>query len=181
LLTARHAEEQGRAVYALPGNVGNVNSELSNILIKNGAKLCMSADDIIRDFEDSSSGILNPFLLSQTKSVDVYEELKKYSVSAVTSNDRVFRRPYRSSAKVSEAEGAEIQPKIDPVEVSRTMDGFDAETLKVYKKIPQGEECTIESLVDSELSLRKVMKALLRLEVGHFIVMCPGEKCKRNF
>ena len=34
---------------ALPGNVGNANSELTNLLIKNGAKLCVAADDIIRD------------------------------------------------------------------------------------------------------------------------------------
>ena len=37
LLTARHAKEQGRTVYAVPGNIGNPNSEVCNLLLKNGA------------------------------------------------------------------------------------------------------------------------------------------------
>ena len=60
------------------------------------------------------------------------------------------------------------------------MAGFDSEALKIYKRIPQTGECSIESLVDSELSLRKVMKGLLALEMGRFIVMLPGEKVKRS-
>ena len=60
------------------------------------------------------------------------------------------------------------------------MDGFDLETLEIYKKIPPNGECSIESLVDSKLSLRKVMKGLLTLEMGRFVVMLPGEKVKRS-
>ena len=39
LITARHAMQQERPVYAFPGNVGNKNSELSLLLIKNSSHI----------------------------------------------------------------------------------------------------------------------------------------------
>ena len=62
-----------------------------------------------------------------------------------------------------------------------SLDGFDKNAVKIYKKIPLGEECQIESLIDDELSLRDVMKGLLKLEIGRFVTMLPGERVKRNF
>ena len=185
LLTARHAQEQGRALYALPGNVGNPNSELTNLLIKNGAKLCVSADDIIRDYEAQSHGILNPFLLANMQKADPYQFLRAYSVSAVTQNDSVFRRTNKNVKKkkdnIQNDEHQEIKD-IESVsnEPTKSLESFDGEMLKIYKRIPQNEECTIESLVDSDLPLRNVMKALLKLEMGRFVVMLPNEKVKRK-
>jgi D-alanine-D-alanine ligase len=43
LITAAHAEKQGRVVYAFPGNVSNDKSQGTNILIRNGARLCVRA------------------------------------------------------------------------------------------------------------------------------------------
>ena len=182
LITARHATNQGRALYALPGNVGNANSELTNLLIKNGARLCVSADDIVRDFEESSQGLLNPFKLAQIQKVDPLEALKSYSVSALTSNDRIFKRTVKSKKSDSENKDvSELLRDAQQKEQSQSaMEKFDSETLEIYKRIPQSGECSIESLVDSKLSLRKVMRGLLTLEMGRFIVMLPGEKVKRS-
>ena len=51
LITARHALYQGRDLYAVPGKVGEENSEGTLDLIKSGAHLVTSAEDIIRNFE----------------------------------------------------------------------------------------------------------------------------------
>ena len=184
LLTARHAKNQGRAVYALPGNVGNKNSELSNLLIKNGASLCTSADDIIRDFENESRGILNPFLLAKHISVDMHSTLERLRIAAVSIDDNIFRPSMRKKKDVvekNEPVNEVLQNVLQEKSQEKSIEGFDSNAIKVYKKIPPGQECTIEALIDDELSLRIVMNSLLKLEIGRFITMLPGEKVRRNF
>ncbi|MCY2926400.1 MAG: DNA-processing protein DprA, partial [Planctomycetota bacterium] len=49
LLTARHAAEQGRSVFALPGRVHSPLSPGTNHLIRSGVTLVQTLDDILED------------------------------------------------------------------------------------------------------------------------------------
>jgi hypothetical protein len=60
------------------------------------------------------------------------------------------------------------------------MPPFDKELLKLYKKIPTSGDCAVEALTDESTDLRSVMKLLLKLEMGRFITMLPGDRVKRN-
>lgn len=50
LITAEFALEQGREVYAIPGNINSMNSVGTNELIKQGAKMVTSVSEILEDF-----------------------------------------------------------------------------------------------------------------------------------
>jgi DNA processing protein len=49
LITANYAVNEGREVFSLPGSIFNQNSLGTNDLIKQGAKLVMSSEDILEE------------------------------------------------------------------------------------------------------------------------------------
>ncbi len=49
LITAALAKKQKREIFAVPGPIYSVNSKGTNLLIKNGAKMIESADDILKE------------------------------------------------------------------------------------------------------------------------------------
>lgn len=51
LITVEHALEQGKDVFALPGNINNSQSKGTNKLIKEGAKILLSIEDIIEELK----------------------------------------------------------------------------------------------------------------------------------
>lgn len=52
LITAETALEQGKDVFALPGRITDILSEGTNQLIQDGAKLILTAEDIIEEYRD---------------------------------------------------------------------------------------------------------------------------------
>ncbi|RVU55242.1 DNA-processing protein DprA [Anaerosphaera multitolerans] len=52
LITARLAAEQGREVFAVPGNINSIYSEGTNMLIRDGATLLLTIDDILNEISE---------------------------------------------------------------------------------------------------------------------------------
>ncbi|MBE6635511.1 MAG: DNA-protecting protein DprA [Ruminococcaceae bacterium] len=186
IITARYAKEFGKRLYALPGNVDNKTSEVTNLLIKTGAQLITAADDIVSDLEFIYTGIINPFNLKKRPEVDMNEIFSELQISCVSAGDGIFSPPRRKRVK----KAAELTEEVVTLEEAarRTSDAelslkdmnFDEATIRIYKKIPADADCTVDSLSDDTDKMPIVMKALLKLEMGRFITMLPGEKVKRN-
>jgi len=51
-ITVDHALDQGRTVFAVPGHIENTQSEGTNALIQQGAKLVMRIEDLLHEFQD---------------------------------------------------------------------------------------------------------------------------------
>ena len=180
VITARRAFSQGRTVYALPGNVGNRNSEAPNLLIKNGAKAFSSADDIVRDFEITHPGRLNPFNLLTPSSKSMISVLSEYEVAALSPSDKVFSPPRNKKEKRNDPSFEVEFPISDGDETEKKLSKLDSKLRSLYEKIPKGESITQESLVSDEIPMRELMRALLKLEVAGLITMLPGDMLKRN-
>jgi DNA processing protein len=70
LQTANLAAEQGREVFAIPGNANSPNARGTNRLIQDGAKLVLSAEDILRE------------LNIQHRNVETRQQVKKVAPSS---------------------------------------------------------------------------------------------------
>ncbi len=79
LITADCALEQGREVYAIPGKIDNPSARGVNNLIKQGAKLITSVDDILEDLETH----LTTALHKEEKNLAITDQENKGKVEAV--------------------------------------------------------------------------------------------------
>lgn len=69
LITARYAKEQGKKIFALPGNVDIINSSGTNELIKKGAILVTDVKEILNEFTIQNE--------EENKKEEINEEYKK--------------------------------------------------------------------------------------------------------
>jgi DNA processing protein len=58
LITARHALEQGKEVFAVPGNISSAVSEGTNALIRDGARVALGAQDVIQELAPQLRGYI---------------------------------------------------------------------------------------------------------------------------
>ncbi len=104
LITASHAADQGRDVFAIPGNINSLFSIGTNKLIRDGAKLVLSVEDIIEELPEfnilkhnNKSKKINYDILNKIekdiidilkdgeKTCDDISNFKKYSIAEILS------------------------------------------------------------------------------------------------
>ncbi len=182
IITARHAKEQGRDVYALPGSVDSPLSEATTILLRNGAKPFSCADDMIRDYEKTHIGKLNPFVLTTDLQYPVDDVLQQLEIGYPKRNVKRQPHPQGIEADVAPIPLSDADCPSEPPELAHErLSALDETAISIYKAIPYGEEIAIEDLCDDTRNLRTVMRHLLHLEVGCFVTILPGERVRRNF
>lgn len=107
LITANFSNEYGRQVFAVPGRIDSPRSKGCHDLIKKGAKLCESAEDILSEFEylfpgsnkpaDASQGEMLPAMELSPNEQKVYDLLSNEEISI----DDVIRGSGLSSSMAS--------------------------------------------------------------------------------
>ena len=182
LITANEALYQGRDLYALPGNIDGVNSTGTNKLLKEGAKIVTSAEDIIGDHE---------FLYSDSISYERLHNARDHSSYDAHAVERmgVCARHSIGARKKNTENDDRAAPVLKPDKKEKTKKKntgilkskkeADLSMLgelerKIFEIMPDDVAISADLLTRGGLTVSDVMTSLTLLEINGFISALPG-------
>lgn len=191
LITAKRAYEQGRQVFALPGDVGEAGSQGPNLLIREGAIPVTEGRDVVETYEFSyptkifperAYRLKPPFIPDlrqnsmrrqkpQPLRIEHYEMEDPIWEEAKSMRDEEPRPETMRKHKRKKPENAEEQENvvyIDPIltdELQQT----------IYHTIVERKEMGVDELVElTGATAAKILTAATFLEIQGVIETCPG-------
>ena len=184
MITATKAISQGRELFALPGKVNESNSEGPNKLIREGANVVLSSDDILNYYDFLYRDVVDKKAHTAAKLRSKVSEkiLKKYGVTWKGYSERYEAPRDFGEEKEIKAKGkqektetntvAPIQQEQDrPIE---SVSSIDEKTLEIFKCIPMGDAFTPDSIAEQGFDVGEVITALTLLELEGIISSLPG-------
>lgn len=182
LITARYASEQGKALYALPGNVDDPLCEGTALLLREGAKAAVCAEDILMANEKAFPGVVNLFHLLEHPMAPMDKTLRAVGVAYRGQKKRATLKEAPSvssppSCDLLTGERVAEDPPTLPDE--RLLDGLDAVSRAVYDRIPEGGDLAVDDLTLEGASQSAITVALTKLEIKHLIQILPGGRLSR--
>lgn len=179
LITARHGFYQGRDVYAVPGRVGDKNSDGANYLLTQGATPVTNAVDIVSNYE-----FLYPHTLKIGKAaisqlpVDVDGAVRKHQIAkrsqdkkavSADSPDSIAEKAVPSQKKGKMRGKAPILP---PLEKETTqahrinMDTLSETDIKIYEAMDPDVPMLPDEIARRGFALQQVMTSMTMLEIA---------------
>ena len=197
LLTAKSALLQGRGVFALPGNIDEINSEGTNSLIRDGATVVTCAEDILVNYELLYGKSLNYSALAFAKQTfdeslcdKALEKLgiacRPYKKSEATQKDtsgqlRPTRKPTVPEDNTRPTTHSSTSKKHKSIVEPRKNDGSEKalaslseEHRNIFNEFPIDRAITMDDLCRLGYSVSQVMSAVTVLEMKGLISTLPG-------
>jgi len=160
LLTAAHALQQSRKVFAIPGSILELREQGTHKLIKEGAKLTESALDIFGELTCREYKGLHPERLSKP---DAYKPGQNGKVQVE-----------QSAAVTPDPSSGQPEPEL-PVRSSLPEEIYGPAREVYYALSPQPK--TVETIaVECQLGLAQIQSALTQLEIYGLIKGYPGRR-----
>lgn len=166
LITANFALDQGKDVFAVPGDIVRSSFDGTNHLIKNGAKPVFTAEDILSEYEYLYGDLLD---LSNAKtniaSVPYVNYRKKKS------QQKPIEMKEKGTIKKSELPVPKIERKNLPDDMSK-------EAKMVYSVLNENGVHIDDIVRGTNLKMNVVLSSLTELELLDFVQLESGKKYK---
>jgi DNA processing protein len=163
LLFAQEALEQGKEIFALPGNVDAPNSAGTNLMLKQGARPATCAWDVLEDFQP-----MFPNVLRQTGSTVQIQE---------TDEEKISKKPKNQPTKKKEIDNKKAKGYID---FQEQVAALSPEQQRIISAIAQGNEHIDDIIEATEYSTAKVLSQLTVLEIKGIISRSAGKRIVLN-
>lgn len=151
LITANHALEQGRDVFAVPGDIISSAYLGANKLIRDGAKPVFSVQDILEEYEARYPGLAD-------------SSRAKQSPPAKTAATAAVPEPKPALAPEKKQAAAPDQTKL-------------SDAAKAVFRTVQTEPLIVDEIArKTSLPVSRVMAALTELELLGFVTLLPGKR-----
>ena len=185
LITARHALEQTREVYAVPGNLGASGSAGVNMLIKDGASVLTGAEDVLRQYAFLYPNAITLTPIDARSIDDALLSARAHSADTGALDidiptDEYIAEEKRPTVRIKERESdinITVREEMKAVSEEELM-LVDTKTREVFYALPEGE-FTAESAVTKQLSVTDILCALTLLEINGFVRALPGGKYQK--
>ncbi len=162
LITARLASEQGRDVFAVPGDLVSSSFLGTNNLIRNGARAVFSPNDILEEY--------------------CYRFYDKLNIKERFPDDEIIRRTQKYLEEKQEEKTVVKEEKLQsPKPVKKPAPSYLTENaLKVYEFIGTEPVHIDEITTGCNLSTDKILSAITELEIYGLVTQISGRRYKIN-
>lgn len=192
MITAREAILQGKDIYAIPGNVGDENTQGTNQLIRDGAAVALGARDILENyaFLYRDSVDMARLLRAQERSDPDPAAFARYGVGLPVSttpaksvsevrHEQNIQAPVTPKKQKMQAEPAKEAPKAAAPQPhtddsAAVLAAFSQRQRDMFAQIPLDKAISADWLVRCGYPTHEVMTALTMFEIKGLISALPG-------
>lgn len=169
LITARHAMEQGRAVYAVPGPIDSAVCQGSNALLKSGARIAQSAWDILEDYRSFFEG-----LQDRTREQVPESRLVK------TGENSTFHRKKEPQFPLKEKKVIDNCGKRPYIDVEKKPTARSPQEQAIIHKLLTGPGLIDEVINNCGIPQKDALAAMTMLEIRGVLRRLPGDLIALN-
>ena len=180
LITARQAAEQGRDVFAVPGNIDMPGFAGSNALLRDGAILVSSGWDVVGEYEalypekirkDTAPAHLKAYP-DEVRRVEEEGERKAAKVAQKTRKPAPKSDPVEENTK-KDIDKADFPPYSD---LNKPKPKLSPEEQQIVDALNGGERLVDDVIAETGLTTGKLLASLTMLELKGIIRRLPGKR-----
>ena len=174
MITARLAIGQGRQLFAVPGKIGEVNSEGPNHLIREGAYSVLESIDILKHYEFLYRENLNLRALRATSAPDCDETLRRFGVPTDYEEGRRGGRPFFDEARTAQKTVKNIKKEQKEEPAPTPSVPLSPLEQSVLSRMPMDKPTAPDALCADGCGIGEVLTALTMLELYGIVTSLPG-------